>query len=82
MDHKADDQTYSVFNVDEFIAKTVGRRKPPPPFSTKAFGREAMIRARELYGGIRIPRGTYRFKTHGEADEWMIQKITQWAAKS
>jgi hypothetical protein len=79
---KSDDQTYSVFNVDEFIGKTVGRHKPPAPFSTKSLGREAMIRARELHGGIRIPRGTYRFETHGEADKWMIQKIAQRAAKS
>lgn len=28
-------------------------------------------------GGLRIPRGVYRFKTHEEADEWMAQMLAR-----
>ena len=80
MNQSADNQTYPVINVEEFIGKTVGRRKPCAPFETTMFNRTAMIRARELHGGIRIPRWVHRFTTHEEADTWMIQKIAQAAA--
>ncbi|MBT5706609.1 MAG: hypothetical protein HOI66_09825 [Verrucomicrobia bacterium] len=80
MDNESDDQTYSVINVQEFIGKTVGRRKTRAPFADKSLGREAMIRSRELFGGVCVPRGVYRFKSHSEADQWMMQKIAQAAA--
>ena len=80
MDNDSDDQTYSVINVQEFIGKTVGRRKSRTPFADKSLGREAMIRSRELFGGVCVPRGVYRFESHHEADQWMMQKIAQAAA--
>jgi hypothetical protein len=80
MASNGDDQTHSVINVDEFIGKTVGRRKPPAPFTSKMLNRKAMIHAREVFGGIRIPRGVHRFESHEEADLWLIKKIAQAAA--
>ena len=82
MDKDSDDQTYSVINIQEFIGKTVGRRKLQNPFADKSLGRAAMIRSRELFGGVRVPRGVYRFGSHSEADQWMMQKIAQAAARS
>jgi hypothetical protein len=31
---------------------------------------------RKTFGGLRVPRGVYRFKTHEEADKWLTQMIT------
>lgn len=75
-----DDQTYPVINIEEFIGKTVGRRKPPKPFQNKMMNRNAMIRLREYTGGLGIPKGVHRFKSHEEADLWMIRKMAESAA--
>jgi len=32
---------------------------------------------RESFGGVRVPRGVYRFKTHEEADQWLWRMITR-----
>jgi hypothetical protein len=29
---------------------------------------------RESFGGVRVPRGVYRFKTHEEADQWFASR--------
>jgi len=81
MDNDADDQTHPVINVEESIGKTVGRRKPGAPYSSKGWDREAMIRLRAEFGGVRIPRGVFRFRTHEEADRWMIQTTARAAAR-
>lgn len=80
MADEGDDQTHSVINVEEFIGKTVGRRKPPAPFTSKMLNRKTQLQARQYFGGIRVPRGVYRFESHEEADEWLIKKIAQAAA--
>lgn len=67
-------------NQDEFIGKTVGRRRAPNPL--RIVGDEiAESKAwRAALGGIRVPRGVYRFKTHEEANEWMMKHLTQRAS--
>jgi hypothetical protein len=78
---KSDDQTYSVFNVDEFIGKTVGRRKPIRLANIQKTGRS-------IYGLSKFrvcDPGVYRFDSHEEADEWMLKmaiKRAHQAAKS
>jgi len=32
---------------------------------------------RKAVAGLRVPRGVYRFKTHEEADEWMVKMLAQ-----
>ena len=80
MNQNMDDRVYSVINVEETIGKTVGLRKPPGPFENSMLNRDAMIQFRESVGGVCIPRGVHRFKSHEEADEWMIHKLAQAAA--
>lgn len=81
MDREPDNQFHPVINVEETIGKTVGRRRPKTPFGGSP-GREAVVRYRESFGGVRIPRGVYRFTSHEEADKWMIRKIAEAAARS
>jgi hypothetical protein len=35
------------------------------------------IRWREVFGGIRVARGVYRFRSHEEADEWLWRTIAR-----
>jgi len=67
------------FNLEEVPGKTVGHRRPPadtlnPTISRSPEDSRAWAKA---LGGLRIPRGVYRFQTHEEADEWLWQRITR-----
>lgn len=77
----ADDPSYPVVNVEEFIGKTVGRRKLGSPTRAQRSGREFVRLA-----GLRVCEpGVFRFRSHEEADAWMRQmelKRAQRAAKS
>lgn len=64
-----DDQCHPVINVEETIGKTVGRQRPPKPGRVQESGRQIY---RSM--GFRVcPKGVYRFHSHEEADEWMMQ---------
>jgi hypothetical protein len=65
-------------NVEERIERIVGRRtKTPDPLSL-ASSRKADARAwRQAFGGVRVARGVYRFRTHEEADEWLWRMIAR-----
>ena len=65
-------------NSEEEIDLVVGRRtRTPDPLSLVA-GDQADARAwRKAFGGVRIPKGVHRFKTHEEADEWLWQMIAR-----
>jgi len=63
-------------NVEETIDRLVGRRtKTPEALSTATSSRADAIAWRKAFGGIRVPRGVHRFKTHEEADEWLWRMI-------
>jgi hypothetical protein len=67
-----------VVNHQETIGKVVGRRtQTPDPLSLQG----DTVRNKEVWrstlGGVRIPRGVYRFHTHEEADAWLWQMITR-----
>jgi hypothetical protein len=68
-----------IVNLDEKIGKTVGRRQPPanPLAVSDAQKTEASVAWQKAFGGLRIPRGVYRFKTHEEADEWLWRMLTR-----
>ncbi|MEO0447963.1 MAG: hypothetical protein AAF191_17985 [Verrucomicrobiota bacterium] len=72
--------TLPVINLEEKIGKTVGRRTAKTIPAPCAATREDAIRWRDTIGGVRIPRGVFRFKSHEEADQWMREKIAQGAA--
>jgi hypothetical protein len=65
-------------NLEEHIGKVVGsRRLAPNPLSTRTSRKADAIAWRRVLGGVRVPRGVYRFKTHQEADEWLWRMITR-----
>jgi hypothetical protein len=65
-------------NVEETIGKVVGRRtKVPDALSVAPNGKRDAIAWRESFGGVRVPRGVHRFRTHEEADEWLWRMIAR-----
>jgi hypothetical protein len=67
-----------VINVEERIDRWVGRRtQTPDALSTATSNRANAIAWRKAFGGVRVPRGVHRFKTHEEADEWLWRMISR-----
>jgi hypothetical protein len=65
-------------NVGEKIDRFVGRRtKMPDALSTATSNQADAIAWRRALGGVRVPRGVYRFKTHEEADQWLWRMIAR-----
>jgi len=65
-------------NVEEKIDRIVGRRtKTPDALSTVTSNKAESIAWRKAFGGVRVPRGVHRFKTHQEADQWLLRMITR-----
>jgi hypothetical protein len=81
MDQYSDPQTHPVLNVEEFIGKTVGRRKVVSAAHQQKIGRSIF-----RHSGFRVcDPGVYRFNSFEEADEWMLKmaiKRAHLAAKS
>jgi hypothetical protein len=63
-----------IFNLDDPIGKTVGRRKPPRDSLSYALG---LQRTMNQFAPLRVPRGVFRFKTHEEADAWLMDHLTR-----
>jgi hypothetical protein len=67
-----------LINVEEKIDRVVGKRtKAPDALSSKTDTIANSIAWRKALGGVRVPRGVYRFKTHEEADQWLWHHITR-----
>jgi hypothetical protein len=65
-------------NVEEKIDRFVGRRtKAPDGLSLTSSTKADAIAWRKAFGGVRIPRGVHRFKTHEEADQWLWRMIAR-----
>ncbi|HEY9172014.1 MAG TPA: hypothetical protein VI136_07015 [Verrucomicrobiae bacterium] len=67
-----------VVNVEEDIGKVVGRRTEPPDALQTGMRLQAL--AVELHRSFahRWARpGVYRFKTHEEADAWMMRMLAR-----
>lgn len=65
-------------NADEKIDRIVGKRtKTPHGLSTATSRKAESIAWRQSFGGVRVPRGVYRFKTHEDADRWLWQMIAR-----
>lgn len=65
-------------NVEEKIDRFVGRRTKTPD-SLRA-GMQLQETAAQLHKAFKhrwAPKGVYRFKTHEEADEWMIKMLAR-----
>ncbi len=66
-----------VVNVEETIGKTVGRRGPPHPFSLRGETKEDMRAWRRAFPTPFVPKGVYLFRSHEEADKWMLKMIAR-----
>ncbi|HEV7869340.1 MAG TPA: hypothetical protein VGO90_16750 [Chthoniobacteraceae bacterium] len=66
-----------VINIEEQIGKTVGRRLVPNPLRTSPGDIQESEARRRNFGGVRVPRGVFRFATHEEADAWLMKNITR-----
>jgi len=67
-----------LINVEENIDRWVGRRaKTPDALSTATSNKADSIAWRKALGGVRVPRGVHRFKTHEEADQWLWRMIAR-----
>jgi len=65
-------------NVEEKIDRFVGKRtKTPNGLSTATSNKVDSIAWRKSFGGVRVPRGVHRFKTHEEADQWLWRMIAR-----
>jgi hypothetical protein len=65
-------------NVEEKVDRFVGRRtKTPDALSLVGSTKADSIAWRKAFGGVRIPRGVHRFKTHEEADQWLWRMIAR-----
>jgi hypothetical protein len=67
-----------LINVEEKIDRFVGRRtQTPDALSTATSNIADSIAWRKAFGGLRVPRGVHRFKTHEEADQWLWRMMTR-----
>lgn len=70
-----------VINIEETIGKTVGRRVLRDSMrvsdSTKKIAREW----HDTFPAFMPPKGVYRFKSHEEADSWLIKNRRRMKAR-
>ena len=65
-------------NVEEKIDRFVGRRtQTPDALSTATSPKADSIAWRKAFGGVRVPRGVHRFKTHEEAEQWLRRMLAR-----
>lgn len=64
----------SVINCEELIGKTVGRRMIPADAMTYADGLQRTL-GRLMH--FPIKRGVYKFHSHEEADQWLMDHLTR-----
>jgi hypothetical protein len=71
-------------NMEEKIGKTVGRRTElSDPFAYAMGLQRTASKLRELTVGRGLcPKGVFKFKTHEEADAWMMKMLVQQALKA
>ena len=59
-----------LFDVEERIDRIVGRRtNAPDALSVKTSKKADALAWQKAFGGLRVPRGVYRFRAHEEADD-------------
>jgi hypothetical protein len=64
-----------VINLEESIGKQVGRRKPPADPLRVASDLNQLATGLLTASGHKFPRrGVFRFHTHEEADQWMMNQ--------
>jgi len=70
--------TLPLLNLEEKSDKVVGRRlKAPDALSVRTSNKADSIAWRKAFGGVNVPRGVHRFRTHEEADDWLWRMISR-----
>lgn len=62
-----------IINLDDPVGKVVGRRRVPNPLRVDGRAIESAKAWRRAFGGVGVPKGVYRFRSHENADEWLWQ---------
>jgi hypothetical protein len=65
---------HPVINLEETIGKTVGRRTLPS--RSADYGLALQVSLGQLFEP-RFPKGVFRFHSHEEADQWMMDHLTR-----
>jgi hypothetical protein len=65
-----------IVNLDENVGKAVGRRRPADAFATAMKLQKTVNELQSHLTGI-CPKGVFRFKTHKEADEWLLKWMSR-----
>jgi len=72
-----------LINVEEKIDRFVGRRiQSPDPWKAGMQLQETGLQLHRAFGHRWRAKGVYRFKTHEEADKWMINMLVEAAEKT
>ncbi|HUZ07660.1 MAG TPA: hypothetical protein VMV89_09255 [Candidatus Paceibacterota bacterium] len=70
-------------NAEEKIDRFVGRRtQTPDPWKAGMQLQETGLQLQRAFGHRWRAKGVQRFKTHAEADQWMINMLVQAAEKT
>lgn len=57
--------------------KVLGRRRAPRPTRENIDALQRLALDLRGPGRLFVPKGVYRFKTHEEADEWLMKMLTR-----
>ncbi len=70
--------TRTPVNAEETVTRVVGKRTVAPDgLSTATSRRSDAAGWQRSFGGVRVPRGVYRFKTHEDAEQWLWRMIAR-----
>jgi hypothetical protein len=77
-DYLGDMVKQPLVNLEEKFDKVVGRRlKASDALSVRTSNKADSIAWRKAFGGVNVPRGVHRFRTHEEADDWLWRMISR-----
>jgi hypothetical protein len=63
-----------VININDPVARTVGRRTATVDPLEYAAG---LQRTLNQLAPLRVPKGVFRFNSHEEADQWLMDHLTR-----
>lgn len=66
-----------IINMDDPIGKTVGRRKQSAPLRILQEEKMSSKQWCRAGFGVAVPKGVYRFTSHEEADQWLMDHLTR-----
>ena len=64
-------------NYEENIGKTVGKRIAPDPLKIQPNEIENSKAWRRTIPGMRVRPGVFKFRSHEEADAWLMKKLIE-----